>query len=671
MFRNVALILVLQLLGACVAPLAAGEPQADDAFLQMSLEDLLDVEVTSVSKRAQPLSDAAAAVFVITADDIARSGATTLPDVLRMVPGLQVARIDASKWAVASRGYNGRYSNKLLVLVDGRSVYTPSFSGVYWEFQDVLLADIERIEIIRGPGSTLWGANAVNGVINVITRHAADCQGGYLSATAGTEDRFLGAVRYGTTLGDGVYLRVHAKGSRRDEQLRPDGSEAHDGWNILSGGFRLDADLGRRDALTIQGDMFDADIDQEVMLGQLTPPYASHVLDKAGAKGQNLLARWRRTFSSTSDLTVQTYFNHCDREEAYSAEHLKEVDLDIHHTFAAGDHDLVWGFGLRRIRDGLLNYPDFDIDKVRWSSLVSAFVQDQVSLCDGDLQLTFGSKFEHNDYTDYEIQPSARLLWRPRPDHRLWASVSRAVRTPARVEREIEILQFVVPPGTPANPGPLPVGIYGVGTEGFESEELLAHELGYRFSRGDLSLDATIFLNAYRNLRTFYDAETIVLPTHIESLQRIVNGGSDRSHGAELAAAWRMHRDWRWDLAYAFFRRDYTDVADELRAVYEAAPRHQVSLRSALRPVRAVSLDVWLRYVDDVKAVSPREGAAMSIDAATTLDLRLGVELGRDADLSLVGQNLLDDRRVEYTPEAFVLHTALQRAVYVRLDWRF
>jgi iron complex outermembrane receptor protein len=426
-------ILLTSLLPVTAAAQGVGTDKEAHA-LEMSLEELLDVQVTSVSKRPQSLSDAAAAVFVITNEDLRRSGVRNIPDALRMVPGINVARIGSNKWAVTARGFNGRFANKLLVLVDGRTVYSPTFSGVYWEALDLMLEDVERIEVIRGPGATLWGANAVNGVINIITRHAADSQRGLVSAGVGSEERGFAAARYGARLAEGTYGRLYAKAFERDAFAFPGGRGAGDGWQALRGGFRVDSQFSGQDGLTLEGDIHSADIDQQIVLPQLAAPFVRQVADTASVAQGNIMVRWDHTASADSGWTLQAYYDHFARDEVFLDERRDTFDLELTYRVVSDRlHSVVWGSGYRLTRDEFDPTPIVDVvPDSRTDQLFSAFVQDQIELVDDRLWLTLGSKFEHNDYTGFELQPSARLGWTLDARNKLWASISRAVRTPSR-----------------------------------------------------------------------------------------------------------------------------------------------------------------------------------------------------------------------------------------------
>ncbi len=443
-----------------VAPYAAAgaETPADVDFTALSLEELMDVEVTSVSKRPQRLADAAAAIFVITQEDIRRPGATNIPELLRMVPGVEVARIDANKWAVSVRGFNARFSNKLLVLIDGRSVYSPLFSSVFWDIHDLVLEDIERIEVIRGPGATMWGANAVNGVINIITRSAKDTQGALLSGGGGTEQRAFGTARYGGRIGDNLYYRGYVKAAKLDDGALASGDDGADGFHQSRSGFRLDWEPRDEDTLTLAGDLYRLDNGTTDASHPLfVPPYLSTWDDRGKAEGGSILANWSRHLSADAGL--------CGSADV--------IEADLQHDFSPlSGHRLVWGLGYRYTHtasDSTLYMRPSPAN--RSESLFSAFVQDEISLITDQLSLTLGSKFEHNDASGFEVQPTARLLWTPSPNHSLWAAVSRAVRTPSVSERDADLTAVVIPPGTPENPGPLPVEVALVGNDAIDSEE--------------------------------------------------------------------------------------------------------------------------------------------------------------------------------------------------------
>jgi len=552
-FKKHFLLLVL-CIWLCGVPVWAGQQSSSaehqDNVIDLSMEDLLNIEITSVSKKAQLLSEAPAAIFVITSDDLRRSGATSIPDALRMVPGINVARIDSNKWAITSRGFNGRFANKLLVLIDGRTVYSPSFSGVYWEVQDTMLEDVERIEVIRGPGATLWGANAVNGVINIITKHTADTQGGILALGAGNKEQAFGGARYGMTLGENTYGRIYVKGFKRDEFVHTDGGDAGDDWDMLRSGFRVDSLLSGRNALTLQGDLYKGNINQTLELATLIAPFSQTVKDKGDVEGWNLAGHWQHTLSPTSEFTLNFYYDRSERCEAFEEEIRDTWDIDFQHRFAAGErHDIIWGLGYRYSADDFDNMYNIIIDPdSRHDDLFSAFVQDEIMLLENRLWLTLGSKFEHNDYSGYEIQPNARLFWAPHPKHKLWATVSRAVRTPSRVEHDMTVTAAVLPPFPPV---PFPIALTVKGDSDYDPEELMAYELGYRILPSkSLSIDLTLFYNDYDKLRSTELAQPVFNGVYIEQPLFFDNKLKGETYGAELATAWQAAAWCRWDLAY-------------------------------------------------------------------------------------------------------------------------
>lgn len=648
------------------SPLRASEQEVVD----LSIEDLMNINVTSVGKKEQNLSDSTAAVFVITNQDLKRSGVTNIPDALRMVPGLTVSRIDSNKWAVNSRGATSRFADKLLVFIDGRTVYTPFFSGVYWEVQDVMLEDVDRIEVIRGPGATLWGANAVNGVINIITKQASDTQGGVVTAGGGTTEEGFAEARYGAAMGDATHGRFYAKGFKRDEFERPSGEGAGDDWEMVQGGFRVDTRTTARDTLTIQGDLYDGEINQELVLPTLTPPYAESIDDTADVSGGNLLTRWQRVLSSTSDITLQLLYDVSEREEAFTNEEKENIDVDFQHHFKAGDrHDIVWGAGYQRIHDELAETSVLTYSpESRTDDLFSAFLQDEILLIDRKLWLTLGSKVEHNESTGYEVQPSARLLFSPRPNHKLWAAVSRAVRTPSRVERDGEVMLYVVPPMSTENPSPLPVVVTGIGVDDEQSEELIAYELGYRFMpTSTVSVDIAGYYHDYDHLRVTRLGTPEFKGTYIEQPFLLLHEFSSQAYGGELAAAWQV-TDWlKEDLAYTYLNSDLEEEGQVGRE-----PTHQVSLRSAVDVTKTVELDLWFRYVDDSSAAyAASPDGTYEIDSYLTLDARLAWRPMPALELSVVGQNLLESSHQEYVMENYGLPTEVPRSVYGKITYRF
>jgi iron complex outermembrane recepter protein len=663
---SINILMLVFFLAAQLCCSKPGDAQEKD-LTGMSIEALMDVKVTSVSKKKQHLSESAAAIFVITNEDLRRSGVTNIPDALRMVPGLNVARIDSNKWAVNSRGSASRFSGSLLVLIDGRSVYTPSFSGVYWEVQDVMLEDVARIEVIRGPGAALWGANAVNGVINIITRSAADTQGGLVSLGGGSYEKAFAGLRYGAPMGANTHGRFYAKGFERDQFQYPDGNDAGDDWGMRQGGFRIDSDLTASDSLTFQSDIYQGDINQQLDLPSLTFPYAATVADSVDVSGGNVLLRWQRILSSTSELSLQGYYDRTDREEAYANQELDTFDLDFQHLLRAGDrHDIIWGLRYRSNRSEVEGTPTIKVDpSFRNDDLFSAFFQDEITLLTEQLWLTLGAKVEHNDYTGWEVQPGARVFWAVDEDHKFWGAVSRAVRTPSRVETDAQFVNIVIPPADSFTP---PVALTIMGNDKFESEDLLAYELGYRFlPKHSFSLDVAFFYNDYSNLKIIKPGMPVFQGTYINRPLSNTNDYSAHTYGAELAIAWQVIDPLKLGLSYT-----YLDSDQENNFQGGIAPEHLVSLLSTVTLREDLDLDLWLRYVDDATMTyigSP--DLYYRVDDYFTFDMRLAWRPIPSLELSLVGQNLLDSSHLEAVQAVYTPPTEVQRSVYGKITYRF
>jgi iron complex outermembrane recepter protein len=648
---------------------------AEQDFTLLSLEDLMNIEVTSVAKKAQRLSESAAAVFIITQEDIRRSGVTNIPDALRMVPGLEVARIDANKWSVTSRGFNGRFANKLLVLIDGRSVYSPLFSGVFWDVQDTMLENIERIEVIRGPGASLWGANAVNGIINIITKKASETGGGLASAGAGTEERYFGAFRYGAQISNGTHVRIYGKYFNRDNFVDSEGNETSDRWHMYRGGFRLDKEWAD-DGLTLQGDIYGGKVGNMFVLPSLTAPYNQTVDERSDLSGGYILGRWAHTFSGKSDMSLQIYYDRTKRYDVLIKDTLDTFDLDFQHRFPLGTrHDIIWGLGYRYTMDDFTNgvAVSFDPDRTG-KNLFSAFVQDEITLIENRLRLILGSKFEHNDYTGFEVQPSGRFLWTPDDCHVFWGAVSRAVRTPSRADRDADAKTAVIPPFSTSNPSPLPVIVEYRGNKDFKSEELTAYELGYRYyPAAPLSLDIAAFFNVYKKIRT---ADLIMpippdIPLQPYIIQPLIAGNNvnGETYGIEVSLDYRPFKWWRLQGAYTFFRsfihlvNNSNDPGAETEE--RSNPRHQVSLLSSMQVRPDLDLDLWFRFVDSIHSMG------IGIKSYATLDARIAWRPAKNVELSVTGQNLLEKHHPETFGEQFFTTSEVPRSVYGKVTWRF
>ena len=642
---------------------------------EFSLDELVNLKVTSVSKKPEKLSHAPAAIAVITGEDIRRSGVTTIAEALRLAPGLEVARVDSLTWAISSRGFNDLFANKLLVLMDGRSVYTPLFSGVYWDVQDTLLEDLDRIEVIRGPGAALWGANAVNGVINITTKSAKETQGGLVTGGGGTEERGFGSVRYGGQINDQAWYRVYAKYFNRDDTATPSGGDAGDDWDGLRGGFRVDWEHSPPNLLTLQGDIYAGTEHQSYVLSTLTPPtYSSLQPQTIRVAGGNLVGRWTHTFHEDADLRFQVYYDRTHRDlEIFSEERdTVDFDLQIHHSLGERQ-DLVWGLGYRHTDsyDFKSNFNLAFVPEDRKTDDYSAFVQDEISLVRDRLRLTLGSKFEHNNYTGFEIQPSGRLLWTPHPKHSAWASISRAVRTPSRADIDLRLVTTVIPPGVPPLLLPAPGVVSLVGNPAKRSEILLAYEAGYRVQLHErVTMDTAVFYNDYDRLTTFEPAgqDLSTLPTSIGLPQVFANRSEGETYGGEVAANVQVTDWWRLRASYSYLQVQLHRKRSSQDGTAEDGegddPHHQISLRSEMDLPWYLQLDCLGRYVDSL----PNRG----IPSYAEVDVRLGWRPTRHFEISVVGQNLLDNQHPEFRqlilgpPQA-----ELERGVYGKVTFRF
>lgn len=659
------------LLVTALAPMGVSAQQqaAVDELTELSLQELMNLEVVSVSKTARKLSDSAAAVYVITAEQIRRSGATTVPELLRTVPGLQVARIDSNKWAISARGFNGRFANKLLVLIDGRSVYTPLFSGVFWDLQDVLLEDIDRIEVVRGPGATLWGANAVNGVINIITRPTNQTRGTLVSFTAGSSEGAIAGFRHGGALGADGDWRIYGKASDRSRFTTPAGAEAHDGWELAQAGFRIDVRPDEDTEVRFQGDIYAGEMESTYALAIPAPPFVNVEDAVSFVRGGNLQGEYRRSLGTASGLTIRGYYDRTDRDDGLFSELRQTYDLEVQHEAALGEiHHLVWGVGYRRSNDQIGNSFTIRVDPPRRGvGLFNAFVQDDIRLAADQLRLTLGTKVEHNDYTGWELQPNARFLWHIDDRNTLWGAVSRAVRTPSRVEHDGLIIPSILPPFSPMNPGPLPVAPVFVADGEFESEALVAYELGYRWRPADtISFDLAAFLNDYDGIRNSVVGEPVFVPPALLWVPaRIVNGEGVQTSGFELAAEWSPGLWVRLQAGYTYFHVNLGGREVDSTLDVGSNPSHQGFVWASFEPFAEVEADVRLRGVSEL--------AMDGVPGYVTADARLSRTFPNGLELALVGWNLFHERRLEFISEfTFLgLPAEVERSVYLAATWHF
>lgn len=623
----------------------------------------MDIPVTSVSKQESTVGRSPAAVFVITQEMIRRSGATSIPEALRMAPGLEVAHINSNLWAVTSRGFSQRYANKLLVLIDGRTVYNPVFGGVYWDAEDVLLEDVERIEVVRGPGGTIWGANAVNGVISVITKKARDTQGLYASGGGGTHERSTEAVRYGGRLGQDGYYRIYGKYFDRGPGIDP-AVPADDAWNQGRVGFRADWNLGqsKTDSMTVQGDYYQGNSGDRENYTITVPPFVSPVVGQDRIAGQNLLARWHRVHDEDSDSALQMYYNSYQRDGPNRFELVDTYDIDYQYAFRLTERQkIICGAGYRHIDADLIGADFFTLHfspEQRSLNETSQFIQDEITLIDQRLCFYLGVKLDENSFTGLEHEPSARLLWTPDERHSAWGAISRAVHTPVLIFDEGVITR---PPAVDT------LFPRFSGSSDVLSEDVLAYEIGYRVQATErFSWDIALFYNVYDNLvtprfgRPFL--ETDPAPPHMILPGVFTNGPGAEIYGVELAGNWAVSDRWRLYGQYTFLELTPHRPPPNADGV---DPHHQVYLRSSWDLREDLELDLIGRYVDNL--------AAIQVPSYITMDLRLGWRPRKYLELAVVGQNLLESKHLEFnrTFEDFRSEvTQVPRGVYGTITWR-
>jgi iron complex outermembrane receptor protein len=640
---------------------------------QFSLEDLMNIRVTSVSRKEQSHSRTGAAIYVITQEEIRRSGMTNIPDLLRLVPGVNVARITASTWAVSIRGFNERYSTRVLVLIDGRSVYSQEFGGVHWDQQTVPVEEIERIEVIRGPGGTMWGANAANGVINIITRKAADTAGGMLSAGTGSQDSAQGYARYSGSIGESLKYRVYGR-YFNVENSGLGGGHAVDGWHGSQAGFRADWDLAARDSLTVLGDAFRSEGGQNITTVLSRQGFGMiNFNDRTSTATHSIMSRWTHSFANGSQSTLQAFYSDAERLDQ-GRDDLHTADVDFQYRFRAGSrHDLVAGFGYRHTwldYEGFYNYR-YDQEMLE-SNLLSMFLQDEIRLA-GDWSLTLGAKLEHNSFTQFEYEPGAQLVWSPDGRQALWFSAARAIRQPSWFYSN-SILD--------AAAFPLENGGVGVvrllGNPASQAEPLLDFGAGYRKQlTSNLTIDVAAFHTDYRRLATaeagqpyFQAAPTphLVFPSYWK------NQASARNYGAEFFATWQVTGGWRLQPGFSYLHmkvtRDSGSTDASVEGVSGNTPKHQAQLRSTLNLTRNLEWDASAYYVGGLRP-SLDGGPSSPIGAYTRVDTRLGWRVGDFTEFSLTAQNLLAPRRFEFPNVHQLTAAPVQRAVVGKVTWRF
>lgn len=606
---------------------------------RLSIEELMNIQVTSVSRKPEKLADVASAIQILTRQDIQRSTATNLPEALRLLPNLQVTQLNSHHWNIGSRGFNSAFSNKLLVMIDGRAVYSPLFAGVFWDAQSVLLEDIERIEVISGPGGTLWGANAVNGVINIITRNAKDTPGLFLSAATGTRLKEQLEARFGGRIGSKFSYRVYGQYVNRDPSLLSNGQINIDPWSMVQGGFKINGQPSAADALSLQGNFYSG--------------YEHHQPKLVTIDGQNVMGKWKHTFSPKTDMSLQTYFDRTWRLDAPTtiSSQLRTFDVDVQlHSVLGIRHDVLWGAGYRLMLDESWNAtPLFGlVPKDRNMRLFNGFVQDEISILPERLKLTLGTKLQHTVFTGFELLPSARMAYIG-PRQTVWAAVSRALRSPSRIDVDYALPTYPVPP----------TSLSVAGGPNFVSEKVMAYELGYRVQpASNLSLSLAAFYNQYDDL---YSVEA--LPGTLT--YQITNGAEGNGHGVELSGTYQPFHAWQLRGGYTYFKKDLKNSPGNVNPPsllqdLGIDARNQYVLQSMLDLPLAIKFDLSYRYIGKL----PPTGAIPAIKAYHYVDTRVSWQFKKQVELALSGQNLLKSRHIEYGDKW------IQRNLYAKLIWR-
>ncbi len=663
MYKKLTYPVLLVALATAAWPAFAQDQQvaaADPEFDELLSLDIDDLSVTTASKRPQKLTDTAAAIYVVTQEDIRRSGSTSIPEALRLVPGVQVAKVASNRWAISARGFNNPLSNKLLVLIDGRTIYTPVFSGVYWDDQSTLIEDVDRIEVIRGPGASLYGANAVDGVINIITKSAEDTQGNLVSLT-GSITGGLGEVRHGGKINDNAYYRTYGTYLDAGKTSNPSGTANADNWNRARAGFRIDTKRIEDDTFTLQGDAYTGTQAGQVGVTLPVAPFRTNVRTDNDSLGGNVLARWTRYIEAGSQLSLQAYVDHYTRLEENIDQHVTTADIQLQHTMALNNrNNFIWGGGARLYVTQLDG--TFTTDIINPNSnhhILNTFLQDEFAIVPDKLYFTVGTKLEYNDLSGFEVEPSTRLAWHPTPNQTVWGAISRAVRTPSIYEQTVDAAAQVsnVPPVTE---------LHLIGNPNQQSEQLISYELGHRIQPlRNVSFDTALFYNDYNNLQTIGSPLPTFVGLNGNTIQNYPynNLGNGHTYGGEFAATWNINADWHLAGSYTYTHIDLdtppTGVAVTLKSSEHLSPLHQFAIQSYYSVNEKVHWDNMIYYVD---ALNP------PVDSYLRYDTRVAWLAAPGLELSLIGRNLLDPHHNEYptNPQA-----EISRSFIGQVLWKF
>jgi iron complex outermembrane recepter protein len=603
---------------------------------RLSLEELASLKVVTVSGRQEASAEVAGAVYVVTSEEIQATGALTLPDAMRLAPGLQASRIDADEWALAIRGFASRLSRSVLVVMDGRSLWTPLFAGVFWGTQDTLLEDVAQIEVGRGPGGAVYGANALNGVISITTKSARDTPGALLTLGGGSADRAAG-LRYGGARGDSLHYRVYAKHALRDGTRPTSAAGYDDEWEMNQGGFRLDRRRGERDAFTVSGDLYRGSAGQPTTVATFTPPFSARLEGDASFRGQNVVGRWTHTFAGGGEITTQAYYDHARRHEPHYTEDRDNVDLEVRHRLQWGSrHQAIWGLDYRRSPGSFQAVPSIQIvPGERVDDIAGLFANDEVRFAGGRLRLTLGTKLEWNDYSGWNVQPSGRIGWLAGP-HWFWGSATRALRTSSRVERDVVLYTSLS--------AAQPLFAKVMGSPDFEPESVVALEAGYKLRTARVVARVSAFHNDYRDLASnepgtpFLEEGTPPEPVRTVVPVRITNGPGGTASGVEALAIFWPHESWRVQASYSFLEQGLDGPAGS--GFKANSPRHQVWVASSVSPRPDLELSVVFRAVGAIPG--HQVPAYQDLDARVAFRPRAGLELAAS------GSNLLHARRPEF-----------------------
>jgi iron complex outermembrane receptor protein len=648
----------------CAQAIQPGQGALSD-LTGLSLEQLGNVEVTTASKEPEEVWQTPAAIYVITQDDIRRSGAASIPEILRLVPGVEVARVDSDHWAVGVRGFGGEFSKSLLVLIDGRSVYSPLFAGVYWQAQDTLLEDVDRIEVIRGPGGTIWGANAVNGIINIITKNAKDTHGTKAPLGGGDIDQGIAGYRFEGTTSKEIDYRVYGKGFIRGHEYHPDGVNFDD-WRMGQVGFRADWSRHTRDTLNVQGDMYKGLDGERVAVSYYSPPSVAVInYPPHNTSGGNLVASWRRQLGQNSDIEGRGYFDRTSRFSPQLDETRNTFDLDLLYHFAViGRQSALLGAGARWSHDNITNiFPTLTFTPPQEAdSIYSWFVQDQIDIVPQKLSLILGSKFEHNNRSGFEVQPNGKLMWTPTQHQTVWVAFTRAVRTPSRLDQDLQLTDFLS-----ASP---PIFLRVVGTKSFRSEHLLGSEIGYRtlLTRG-LYVDVSLFRNEYNDLYGYGKGaayqEVTPAPSHLILQEPLANALKGDTSGGEITPDWKSANWIEIKGSYSYLHlyvHDKPGFTDSQNTASDngSSPHHQAVIQALFNFPMRFELDSTYRFVSSLPA--------QTVTAYNTGDLRFGWHKLHSWEMSVAGRNLLQPHHAEFGSDVNTI-VGIERDVYGTITW--